>query len=68
MVAPLASDDRRLRRLLDDLRYNEAVQAYNTSRRQFPSNATASVFRFKEYPLFQAPPEATQVPKVQFNR
>ena len=47
-------------------RYNEAVQAYNTSRRQFPANLTAKVFSFKDYPLFEAAPEATQVPKVNF--
>src|SRR6202011_1070160 len=43
-------------------RYNEAVQAYNTSRGQFPSNLTAKMFGFKEYPFFQAPPEAKVVP------
>ena len=30
-------------------RYNEAVQQYNTSRRQFPANLTAKMFR-KEWP------------------
>jgi LemA protein len=49
-------------------RYNEAVQEYNVSRRRFPSNITASLFRFKEYPLFNAPPEAERVPKVNFGR
>jgi LemA protein len=47
-------------------RYNEAVQAYNTSRRQFPANITAKVFGFKEYKLFEAPPSAKQVPQVKF--
>src|SRR3954465_15513333 len=46
------------------MRYNEAVQQYNTSRRQFPANLTAKMFSFKDYPLFQAPPEAKQAPKV----
>jgi len=50
------------------LRYNDAVQKYNTSRRQFPANVTAKMFSFKEYPLFQAPPEAKQVPKVNFGK
>jgi LemA protein len=51
------------------MRYNEAVQAYNTSRRQFPANITASIFGFKgDYPLFQAPPEAKGVPKVDFKK
>src|SRR6195952_573452 len=30
-------------------RYNERVQTYNTSRRQFPGNLTAKAFGFKEY-------------------
>ena len=49
-------------------RYNEQVQAYNTMRRQFPSNLTAKLFGFKEYPFFQAPPEAKQVPRVDFGK
>ena len=53
---------------VERMRYNEAIQAYNTKRGQFPSNMTAKMFGFKEYPFFQAPPEATQVPKVDFNR
>ena len=48
------------------MRYNERVQAYNTSRRQFPSNVTAGIFGFKEYPVFNAPPEAEKVPRVNF--
>lgn len=53
---------------VERMRYNETVQRYNTSRRQFPANMTAKVFGFKEYPLFQAPPEAKQVPKVNFGK
>jgi len=53
---------------VERMRYNERVQDYNTSRRQFPSNITASLFGFKEYPLFNAPPSAEQVPKVNFGR
>jgi LemA protein len=49
-------------------RYNEAVQQYNTSRRQFPANITAKMFSFKDYPFFEAPPSATQVPKVNFTK
>ena len=49
------------------MRYNERVQAYNTSRRQFPGNLTAKAFSFKEYPFFEAPAEAKQVPKVNFS-
>lgn len=53
---------------VERMRYNERVQEYNTSRRSFPSNVTASVFGFKEYPLFNAPPEAERVPRVNFGR
>jgi LemA protein len=51
---------------VERMRYNERVQAYNTSRRQFPSNVTASIFGFKEYTLFDAPTEAEAVPRVNF--
>jgi LemA protein len=50
------------------MRYNQKVQDYNTLRRRFPSNITASLFSFKEYPFFQAPAEAKQVPKVEFGK
>src|SRR6266480_2341648 len=43
---------------VERMRYNERIQEYNTSRRRFPSNITASLFGFKEYPLFNAPPAA----------
>jgi LemA protein len=49
-------------------RYNDKVQEYNTLRRRFPSNITASLFSFKEYTFFQAPAEAKQVPKVEFGK
>src|SRR6187431_2522073 len=51
---------------VERMRYNERVQAYNTQRRQFPANVTASLFGFKEYPFFKAPEAAKQVPKVSF--
>jgi LemA protein len=50
------------------MRYNEKVQEYNTKRRQFPANVTAKMFGFKEYPFFQAPPDAKQAPKVNFSK
>jgi LemA protein len=53
---------------VERMRYNERVQEYNTARRRFPSNVTAGLFGFKEYPLFNAPPEAERVPKVDFGR
>src|SRR6188472_2981216 len=53
---------------VERMRYNERVQEYNTSRRQFPANLTARLFGFKEYPFFEAPPEARAVPKVDFSK
>ena len=50
------------------MRYNERLQEYNTTRRKFPSNVTAKVFGFKEYPYFEAPPSAQGVPKVDFKK
>ena len=53
---------------VERMRYNEKVQEYETARRQFPANLTAKLFGFKEHPYFQAPAEAQQVPKVNFNK
>ena len=64
LMDELAGTENRL--AVERMRYNEAVQAYNTSRRQFPANITAKLFGFKEYPFFEAPPEAKQAPKVAF--
>jgi LemA protein len=50
------------------MRYNDRIQEYNTLRRSFPSNMTAKIFGFKEYPYFDAPPSAEAAPKVNFNR
>jgi LemA protein len=47
-------------------RYNQAIQNYNTLRRRFPSNMTAKIFGFQEYPYFNAPPAAQTAPKVDF--
>jgi LemA protein len=47
-------------------RYNSAIQEYNTLRRRFPSNVTAKVFGFQEYPYFNAPASAQTPPKVDF--
>ena len=49
-------------------RYNEAARNYNTLRRRFPSNVTAKVFGFQEYPYFEAPADAQKAPKVDFSR
>src|SRR5881628_2616616 len=66
LMDELAGTENRL--AVERMRYNEKVQAYNTSRRQFPANLTAKMFGFKEYPFFQAPPDAKQVPKVNFGK
>jgi LemA protein len=77
---PQLKSDATFQRLMDELagtenriatermRYNERVQEYNTLRRRFPSNVTAKMFGFTEYPYFEAPPAAQQVPKVNFGR
>jgi LemA protein len=50
------------------MRYNERVQEYNTQRRRFPSNVTAKMFGFKEYPYFEAPTSVQTPPKVDFKK
>jgi LemA protein len=64
LMDELAGTENRL--AVERMRYNERVQEYNVSRRSFPSNVTAGIFGFKEHPLFNAPPEAERVPKVNF--
>ncbi len=66
LMDELAGTENRL--AVERMRYNERVQEYNTSRRQFPANLTAKMFGFKEYPFFEAPAEAKQVPKVNFGK
>jgi LemA protein len=77
---PTLKSDATFARLMDELagtenriavermRYNEAVQAYNTARRSFPANITAGIFGFKEAQLFAAPESAKVAPKVDFTR
>jgi LemA protein len=77
---PQLKSDANFQRLMDELagtenrlsvarmRYNEKVQQYNALRRRFPSNVTAKVFGFKEYPYFEAPADATKPPKVDFSK
>lgn len=77
---PQLKSDATFMRLMDELsgtenrlttermRYNEAVQAYNTLRRKFPSNVTASIFSFEEYPYYEVPDSAKVTPKVNFGR
>jgi LemA protein len=77
---PQLKSDARFQQLMDELsgtenrlavargRYNERIQEYNTTRRRFPSNMTAKIFGFEEYPYFEAPKEAQQAPKVDFGK
>ena len=77
---PQLKADAQFNRLMDELsgtenrlavarmRYNERLQEYNTQRRKFPSNVTAKMFGFKEYPYFEAPPSAQAAPKVDFKK
>ena len=66
LMDELAGTENRI--AVERMRYNERVQEYNVSRRSFPSNITASIFGFKEYQVFNAPPEAERVPRVDFGR
>jgi LemA protein len=75
---PQLKSDATFQRLMDELsgtenriavargRYNERIQEYNTTRRRFPSNMTAKIFGFGEYPYFEAPSDAQQAPAVKF--
>ena len=51
---------------VERMRYNEAVRGYNVYIRRVPSNIVAAIFGFTRAPLFEAPEEAKQPPKVQF--
>ena len=66
LMDELAGTENRL--AVERMRYNEKLQEYNSLRRRFPSNVTAKVFGFKEYPYFDAPKGAEATPKVDFNR
>jgi LemA protein len=66
LMDELAGTENRI--AVERMRYNQRVQEYNTLRRKFPSNVTAKMFGFKEYPYFEAPPTAQAVPKVDFNK
>jgi LemA protein len=50
------------------MRYNQAVQEYETARKKFPANITAKMFGFKDHPYWEVPADAKGVPKVDFGR
>src|SRR5262245_15222935 len=66
LMDELAGTENRL--ATERMRYNDMVRDYNTKRRSFPSNVTATMFGFKEYPYWEVPPEARAVQKVNFGR
>ncbi|MFP4085862.1 MAG: LemA family protein [Desulfobacteraceae bacterium] len=47
-------------------RFNEAVRAYNTKIRTFPTNMVAGMFGFEKAEFFQVPGERQETPKVKF--
>ena len=77
---PALKANEQFNRLMDELagtenrlsvargRYNERIQEYNTTRRRFPSNVTAKMFGFEEYPYYEAPAASQAAPKVDFNK
>ncbi len=48
-------------------RFNEVVQSYNTSVKQFPNVVFAGMFGYQTRPYFQAAPGSDKAPKVEFN-
>ena len=66
LMDELAGTENRI--AIERMRYNERIQEYDTARRQFPGNLTAKMFSFKEYPFFEAPAAAQQVPTVKFSK
>ena len=47
-------------------RFNEAVRAYNTKIRTFPTNMVAGMFGFEKAEFFQVPKERQEAPNVKF--
>lgn len=66
LMDELAGTENRI--AVERMRYNDRIQEYDTARRQFPGNLTAKMFSFKDYPFFEAPVAAQQVPKVNFGK
>jgi LemA protein len=48
------------------MRYNEKVQEFNTTIRQFPNNIIASIFWFWQKVLFEAEAGSEKAPEVNF--
>jgi len=52
---------------VERMRFNEAAQAYNTARLQFPARLVAGIAGFGEKAYFKAQPGSEQAPKVDFS-
>lgn len=48
------------------MRFNEAVQQWNTTIRRFPMNLVANLLGKETKPFFEASPRAQEVPQVSF--
>ena len=46
--------------------YNDSVLSYNTQIQKFPTNLLAGMFHFEKREFFDAAPEDTETPQVQF--
>jgi LemA protein len=66
LMAELAGTENRV--AVERMRYNEAVSAFNTKLKVFPSNLIAGIFGFDSRAFFNAQTGAEQVPTVKFNR
>jgi LemA protein len=58
----LEGTERRIKTARED--YNNAVIDYNTTIKQFPGLIEASIFGFKEEPLFKADESSKEAPKI----
>lgn len=47
--------------------YGKAVQAYNAKIQRFPTNISAAIFGFEQFPYFNADQGAEKAPSVDFN-
>jgi len=66
LMDELAGTENRI--TVERMRYNEAVRAYNTTIRVFPSNIVAGIGGFAARPFFEAEPGSKEVPKVDFGK
>jgi len=64
LIAELEGSENRIS--VERMRYNQAVQGYNTAIRKVPTNLIAGVFGFGAHELFEASEGADQAPVVDF--